>query len=111
MGDESLSWGLTTRQPLWVNLCRLPEKGGREIDKIVEEMKERDRVERKMNENEETGEKFYCDHPLSVVCRQQLICSHSRGHSFDPILMKLAQKFCLYEILVKFDTGSLGVKN
>ena len=22
-----LSWGLTTRQPLWVVLCRLPEKG------------------------------------------------------------------------------------
>ena len=22
-----LSWGLTTRQPLWVILCRLPEKG------------------------------------------------------------------------------------
>ena len=56
MGDESLSWGLTTRQPLWVILCRLPEKGGREIDKIVEEMKERDRGERKMNESEETGE-------------------------------------------------------
>ena len=29
--------GLTTRQPLWVILCRLPEKGRKEI----EEMKER----------------------------------------------------------------------
>ena len=35
--------GLTTRQPLWVILCRLPEKGRREI---VEEMKGRDRDER-----------------------------------------------------------------
>ena len=30
-----------TRQPLWVILCRLPEKGRKEIEEIVEEMKER----------------------------------------------------------------------
>ena len=38
--------GLTTRQPLWVILCRLPEKGRKEIEEIVEEMKERNREER-----------------------------------------------------------------
>ena len=38
--------GLTTRQPLWVILCRLPEKERREIEEIVEEMKKRDREER-----------------------------------------------------------------
>ena len=38
-----LCWVLTTRQPLWVILCRLPEKGRKEIEEIVEEMKERDR--------------------------------------------------------------------
>ena len=32
-----------TRQPLWVILCRLPEKGRKEREKIVEEMKERNR--------------------------------------------------------------------
>ena len=37
--------GLTTRQLLWVILCRLPEKGRKEIEETVE-MKERDRVER-----------------------------------------------------------------
>ena len=40
-----LCWGLT-RQPLRVNLCRLPEKGRKEIEERVEEMKERDREER-----------------------------------------------------------------
>ena len=35
-----LCWGLTTRQPLWVILYRLAEKGRKEK---VEEMKERDR--------------------------------------------------------------------
>ena len=45
-----------TRQPLWVILYRLQEKGRREIEEIVEEMKERDRGERKMNESEETEE-------------------------------------------------------
>ena len=35
-----------TRQPLWVILCRLAEKGRKEIEEIVEEMKERDREER-----------------------------------------------------------------
>ena len=43
---------LTTHQPLCVILCRLPEKGRSEIEKIVE-MKERDRGERKMNDSEE----------------------------------------------------------
>ena len=41
-----LCWGLTTRQPLRVILCRLPEKGRKEIEEGVEEMKERDREER-----------------------------------------------------------------
>ena len=36
---------LTTDQPLWVILCRLPEKGRKKIEEI-EEMKERDREER-----------------------------------------------------------------
>ena len=30
--DDWLSWGLTTRQPLWVILCRLPEKGRKETE-------------------------------------------------------------------------------
>ena len=38
-----MCWGLTTRQPLWVILCRLREREKRE--EIVEEMKERDREE------------------------------------------------------------------
>ena len=41
-----LCWGLTTRQPFRVILCRLPEKGRKEIEERVEEMKERDREER-----------------------------------------------------------------
>ena len=32
-------------QTLWVILCCLPEKGRKEIEEIVEEMKERDREE------------------------------------------------------------------
>ena len=38
-----LCWGLTTLQPLWVILCHLPEKGRKETEEIIEEMKERDR--------------------------------------------------------------------
>ena len=40
-----LCWGLTTCQPLWVILCRLPEKERKEIEEIADEMKERDREE------------------------------------------------------------------
>ena len=43
--NDWLCWGLTTRQPLWVILCRLPEKGRKEIEEIVEEMKETIREE------------------------------------------------------------------
>ena len=35
-----------THQPLWVILCHLPEKGRKEIEEIVEELKEKDRDER-----------------------------------------------------------------
>ena len=51
--------GLTTpfSQPLWVILCRLPEKGRRETDEIVEEKRRRETEEiveemkeRKMNQ-------------------------------------------------------------
>ena len=34
-----LCWGLTTPQPLWVILYHLPEKGRKEIEEIVEEMR------------------------------------------------------------------------
>ena len=39
-----------TPQPLWVILCQLPEKGRKEIEEIVEEIKERDREEKKEQE-------------------------------------------------------------
>ena len=35
-----------TRQPLWVILCRLPEKGRRAIKELVEMKKKRHREER-----------------------------------------------------------------
>ena len=38
--------GLTTHLPFWVILCHLPEEGGKEMEEIVEEMKERVREER-----------------------------------------------------------------
>ena len=47
--EDASDWlccGLTTRQPLWVILCRLPEKGRKEKEEIVEEMKERNGEER-----------------------------------------------------------------
>ena len=46
IGLDCLCWGLTTRQPLWVILCRLLEKGRKEIEEIIEEIKERNREER-----------------------------------------------------------------
>ena len=43
-----------TCQPLWVILCRHPEKGRKEIEgEIVEEMKERDKEERGTGKKEE----------------------------------------------------------
>ena len=45
LADFLLCWGLTAHQHLWVILCRLPQKGRREIEETVKEMKERDRGE------------------------------------------------------------------
>ena len=44
--EAKLCWGLTTLQPFWVIVCHLPEKGRKEIEEIVKEMKERDKEER-----------------------------------------------------------------
>ena len=44
---RKVCWGLTTRQPLLVILCRLPEKGRKEIEEIVEEMKRTGKKEEK----------------------------------------------------------------
>ena len=41
-----LCWGLTTCQPLWVILCRLPEKGRKETEEMVEGMNEGNREKR-----------------------------------------------------------------
>ena len=68
-----LNWGLTTRQPLWVILCRLPEQGRREIEEIVEEVKKRDRGERKMNESEGTEEKKFPPLPLPAASTAGLV--------------------------------------
>ena len=57
--NMDIDWllGVTTRQPLWVILCRLPEKGRREIGEIAEEMKrEGQGRKRKLNESGETKE-------------------------------------------------------
>ena len=48
-----LHWGLTTRQPLWVILCCLPEKGKKQI---VDEMKEGQGRKRNKNEGKKTEE-------------------------------------------------------
>ena len=61
-----LSWGLTTRQPLWVILCRLPEKGRKKIEEIVEEMKERGGEERGTGMSEETVE--IKTSPSTLIC-------------------------------------------
>ena len=37
-------------------------------------------------------------------------CVCSRGHIFNPIIMKLGQNFCLDEILDKYENGSCQVK-
>ena len=43
--NSVLCWALTTHQPLWVILCHLPDKGRKETEEIVEEMKEKNREE------------------------------------------------------------------
>ena len=50
--NDWLCWGLTTRQPLRVILCRLPEKGRKETEERVEGQERK----RNRNESEETEE-------------------------------------------------------
>ena len=82
-----------TRQPLWVILCRLPEKGRREVVEIVEEMKERDRGERKMNESEETELK---PSPSSLTrYKDSRPCPTVSQYQLDPLVTKDTRHLCL----------------
>ena len=51
-----LCWGLTTRQPLRVILCRLPEKGRKEVEESRGDEREGQGRKRNRNESEETEE-------------------------------------------------------
>ena len=51
-----LCWGLTTRQSLRVILCRLPEKGRKEIEESRGDEREGQGRKRNRNESEETEE-------------------------------------------------------
>ena len=53
---ELVELGFKDTSTLVSHLCCLPEKGRRPLEEIVEEMKERDRGEGKMNDSEETEE-------------------------------------------------------
>ena len=54
--SDWLCWGLTTRQPLRVILCRLPEKGRKEIEEIVGDEREGQGRKRNRSESEEIEE-------------------------------------------------------
>ena len=56
--------GLTTCQPLWVILCRLPEKGRKEIEEIVD----RYRKGRKRNRNEREETEGIKAFPFTHTC-------------------------------------------
>ena len=53
---ESLCWGLTTRQPLWVILCRLPEREKSDRRDSRRDEREEQGRKRNRNESEETEE-------------------------------------------------------
>ena len=58
--------GLMTCQPLWVILCRLPEKGRKEMKEIVEELKERDREERRTGMKVKKQKKWKHSYPYQL---------------------------------------------
>ena len=51
-----MCWVLTTRQPLWVILCHLPEKGRKEIEDSREDERDGQRRKREMKESDGTEE-------------------------------------------------------
>ena len=56
-----------TRQPLWVILCCLQENGRKEIEEIVEEMKEKDREGRGIG-TKVKKQKKYKHSPFTLTC-------------------------------------------
>ena len=68
-----LCWGLTTRQPLRVILCRLPEKGRKEIEESRGDEREGQGRKRNRNESEETEEiKTFPLYPYPLQGQQAL---------------------------------------
>ena len=68
---------------MWVILCRLPEKGRREIEEIVEEMKERDREERgKWMKVKKTKKKKTVPSTLTC-CKDSWLCPTVSQYQLD----------------------------
>ena len=104
-----LCWGLTARQPVWVVLCRLLEKGVREIEEIVGEMKEKNRVERRKRMKEKKQKKKIPPSTLTV-CNNCRLCPTVSQYQFCFSLVKFVLSFevclhCLgwlYSVIVAF---------
>ena len=74
-----LCWGLTTRQPLWVILCCLPEKGRKESRG---DEREGQGIKRKINESEETEE--IKTSPSTLACyKDSRPCPAVSQYQFD----------------------------
>ena len=91
--DRWFCWGLTARQPLWVTLWRLPEKGRKEIEEIVEGMKKRDRKERG-NWMKVKKQKKQTHYPSTLTCyKDSRPCPTASQYQLDSRWRKMHETF------------------
>ena len=91
--NEHLCWGLTTRQPLLVILCRLPEKGRRGIEEIVEAMKEGQGRKRKRKESEDTEEIKHSP-STHTCCKDSRPCPTVSQYQLDALVTQDTRHLC-----------------
>ena len=71
--NDWLRWGLTKRQPLWVILSHLPEKGRKEIEGKVEE-----KGKRNSNESENKNRRNKSVPPLPLPATRIAVWAYTR---------------------------------
>ena len=86
-------FGFKDMSTSWVNFCHLPEKGRKEIEEIVEEMKERNREERRAGMK---VKKLKKNIPSSTITyyRDSWPCPTVSQYQLDALVIKPTRHLC-----------------
>ena len=98
--------GFNDTSALWVILCRLPEKGRKEIEEIVEEMKEREREKRGNERKWRNRRNYNIPTPTLTCCKDSSPYQTVSKYQLDAPVTKATGHFCLTKLRLDLDQAT-----